>query len=52
MVPLKGLREEICEVINGVDVRYCELTVLDTLTNEEVTSFDMFDAVVVLVSST
>ena len=46
MVPLKGLREEVCEVINCVDVGHCEMTVLDTLTNEEMATFDVFDAIV------
>ena len=46
VVPLKGLREEVCEVINRVDVGHCELTILDALTNEEVTTFDVFDAIV------
>ena len=46
MVPLKGLSKEVCEVINRVDIGHRELTVLDTFPNEEVTTLDMLDAVV------
>ena len=46
VVPLKGLSKEVCEVINRVDIGHRELTVLDTFPNEEVTTLDMLDAVV------
>ena len=48
MIPLKGLSEEVSEIVNGIDIRHGELTVFNALTDEEVSTLNVLNALVML----
>ena len=44
VITLKGLSEEVSEIVNGIDIRHGELTVFDAFTDEEVSTLDVLNA--------
>ena len=48
LIPSKGLRKEVSQIVNGTYIWNIELHVLNTLTHKEVTALDVFGAFVVL----